>query len=63
MNSNNDVEPQLSVDDALSQHLFALLQMCENTIKRHDPIRRIKLDTGIQLFFDQVNRILRTLFF
>jgi hypothetical protein len=38
----------------MSQHLHVLLRVHEQTALRHDPIRRITLETGIQVFFDQV---------
>lgn len=54
VDNTNDNELTLSVDDAISQHLNVLIRVHEQTISRHDPIRRITLESGIQVFFDQV---------
>ncbi|CAF2437404.1 unnamed protein product [Rotaria sp. Silwood2] len=53
VNNNNDDELTLSIDDAMSQHLSVLIRVHEQTSSRHDPIRQIKLQSGIQVFFDQ----------
>ncbi|UJR26815.1 hypothetical protein I4U23_008128 [Adineta vaga] len=50
---DNDEQP-LSVDDALSVHLSVLVRAHEQTASRQDPLRRITLDSGIQVFFDQI---------
>ncbi|CAF4727138.1 unnamed protein product, partial [Rotaria sp. Silwood2] len=54
VNNNNDDELTLSIDDAMSQHLSVLIRVHEQTSSRHDPIRQIKLQSGIQVFFDQI---------
>ncbi|CAF0903236.1 unnamed protein product [Rotaria sp. Silwood1] len=53
-NNNNDDELTLSIDDAISQHFSVLIRVHEQTSSRHDPIRRITLQSGIQVFFDQI---------
>ncbi|CAF0875475.1 unnamed protein product [Rotaria sordida] len=53
-NNNDDDELTLSIDDAISQHLSVLVRVHEQTSSRHDPIRRITLQSGIQVFFDQI---------
>ncbi|CAF1509929.1 unnamed protein product [Adineta steineri] len=60
---NNDNELTLSVDDAISQHLSVLVRVHEQTVSRHDPIRRITLNSGMQVFFDQVKKIFSRIFF
>jgi len=52
--NDNDNELQSTFDDAIWQHLRTLVRIFEQTTARHDPIRRVKLNTGIQLFFDQI---------
>lgn len=52
--NNTEDELTLSVDDAISQHLSVLIRVYEQTSSRHDPIRRIILHSGVQVFFDQV---------
>ncbi|CAF1515172.1 unnamed protein product [Rotaria magnacalcarata] len=53
-NNNNDDELTLSIDDAISQHLSVLIRVLEQTSARYDPIRRITLQSGVQVFFDQI---------
>ncbi|CAF4307093.1 unnamed protein product [Rotaria socialis] len=53
-NNNNDDEFTLSIDDAISQHLSVLIRVLEQTSSRYDPIRRITLQSGVQVFFDQI---------
>ncbi|CAF1166317.1 unnamed protein product [Adineta ricciae] len=50
---DNEEQP-LSVDDALSVHLAILIRVHEQTSSRQDPLRRITLNSGIQVFFDQI---------
>ena len=54
IDDNNDSGLALSVDDAISQHLSVLMRVHEQTVSRHDPIRRITLESGVQVYFDQV---------
>ena len=54
--SSDDGELRLCLDDAISQHLSVLINVHEATSSRHDPIRRMTLQSGVQIFFDQVER-------
>lgn len=55
----DDGEPRLCLDDAISQHLSVLINVHGATSSRHDPLRRMTLQSGVQIFFDQVERMLR----
>ena len=54
LQENEDSEPALIIDDAISQHLSTLIRVYEQTASRSDPIRRITLASGVQVYFDQV---------
>jgi hypothetical protein len=51
---NENTETALSVDDAISQHLAILINFYANTLYRKSSIKRISLESGVQIFFDQV---------
>jgi hypothetical protein len=47
-------EIALSVDDAITQHFSTLLNFFAQTLYRNSPVRRISLESNMQVFFDQV---------
>ena len=57
---NDDAELRLCLDDAISQHLAVLINVHEATSSRHNPVRRMTLQSSVQIFFDQVERTLRS---
>ena len=48
-------ELSLSIDDAIVQHFSILINLYAQTSERHSAIRRISLESGIEIFFDQVS--------
>ena len=44
-----------TIDDAITLYLSTLLHLYDQTRSRNNPIKRITLESNIQVFFDQVN--------
>jgi len=47
-------EVTFSIDDTIVQHMGPLLQVFVQTCSRNSPLKRITLESNIQVFFDQV---------
>ena len=54
LKENDEDEIALSFDDYICQHLSVILRVLDQTTERSDPIRRITLASGIQVFFERV---------
>lgn len=48
-------EHRNSIDDDLPVYFSTLLRVQDQALLRHDPIKQIKLETGLRVFYDQVN--------
>lgn len=44
-----------SMDDTIVQHFSTLLQLFDQTCTRKSPIKRIILESNMQVYFDLVN--------
>lgn len=47
-------DPCFSVDDAIIQHFAVLTSVHTQTKYRNNPVRRVTLNSNIELFFEQV---------